>query len=76
MDSLPKLSRLRPFRDNFCDLGPARDVPEFSRHKDLGPGCGQGAILAPKGRPRGQPLKKGDNFLAKCAKIVRFYKSK
>ena len=76
MDSLPKLSCLTPFRYNFYDLGPARDVPEFSRHQGLGPGCGQGAILAPRGRPRGQPPQKGDHVLAKCAKIIGCYQSK
>ena len=29
-----------------------------------------GAILAPRGRPRGQPRKKGNHFPAKCAKII------
>ena len=62
MDSLPKLSRLRPFRNNFCDLWPARDVPEFSRYQGLGSGCGQGAIVAPRGRPRGQPPQNGDQL--------------
>ena len=40
MDSLPKLRRLGSFRDNFCDLGPARGVPESSRHEGLGAAFG------------------------------------